>query len=278
MEKVLKQKEKVESNLQRGGGTTAKFWKPADGKNEIRIMPPWSADKPYAGQFWREVAQHWNISEEQRSPVLCPKNTPDLDGDCPICEYVEELRAHKDNVSAQEIAKNLRAKFAYFINVVDLSDPHYTASDVSAFKKSRPDADVPFEVGSPKVQVYACPQTIIDQIFSVITSNQVDITDRNRGNDIFIDKKPHKDRRKTQYTVSARLKSTESPITEDVELPALDKVGFSADYEFMTNLLEEGIKSEGLLEDFDSPMLPAAEEQEQPASGLEEEMKAALNQ
>lgn len=239
MSKVLGQKKALEETLSRGGSTGAKFWKPQSGANRVRIMPGWQDEGFFAGQFWREVYQHWNLSEDQKGPILCPKRTPGLDGDCPVCEFVDELRADKGDLAKKELAKEIRAKVAYFINLVDLNDPEYTAQDMAEWKKSRPEGEVPFEVGQPKVQVYACPTTIFDQILGIITVNGVDITSAEEGYNVVITKYPNKDRFKTRYEVQPELKTSEFLLPSDFELPQLENIGFVMKFDDMRNLLAE---------------------------------------
>ena len=41
------------------------YWKPKQGKNKIRVLPPWTDDEnsPNANQFWREVYVHFGVGE-----------------------------------------------------------------------------------------------------------------------------------------------------------------------------------------------------------------------
>lgn len=242
VERAREAKKRTEKRLSRGGGSGgAKFWRPEAGENKVRIMPPWSDDEMFAEQFWREVAQHWNVNESQRGPILCPKQTPGLDGDCPICEFVEELKQDKTNVEGQKLAKEIRAKTAYLLNVVVLKDPVYTAQDVAEYKQSNPDRDCPFEPGQPKVQIYACPVSIFDDILGLIASSGKDITDLESGREVTIKKIPNKDKFKTRYQVYPAFESSAYDDAESLKLPALDQVGFQMEYDKMLDLLHEGV-------------------------------------
>lgn len=238
--KLKKAQAEVQARMSRGGGPSMKFWKPQEGVNRIRILPPWTEEGDFAGAFWREVWQHWNVSEES-GPLLCPQKTLGAaDSDCPICAFVDQLRAQKSNVEAQELAKDLRAKVAYLMSVVDLSDAVYTAKDVADWKKERPDAEMPFEVGDPKVQVYAATSTIYEQIASIVLTNELDITDRYEGHNIILTKIGNKDKMKTRYTVQPDLKKTKAPLPASFELPDLSKIGRFQSFDDMTKLLSEG--------------------------------------
>jgi hypothetical protein len=202
-------------------------------------MPGWTDEEPFKNQFWREVAQHWGVSEDQKGPVLCPEVTPPGKVPCPVCEFVNELKQDKNNARAQELAKELRAKKAYLMNVIDLEDPSYNAKDVAEYTKARPDQDVPFQAGDPKIQVYACPKTIFDQILNCILKNDQDITDLEHGNDLTIERAGKG--LTTRYTVSPKLKSTQADIPKDTALPQLDRVGFNMGYDDMVKLLSAGV-------------------------------------
>jgi hypothetical protein len=244
MSKILKTKAALTERMSKASGsnfTKVLFWKPNKGKNTIRIMPPsWAPDSPFAGQFWREVHQHWNVAENQNGPVICPAKTPhSAGGDCPICKFVEELKADKTNVQAQEMVKDIRAKVAYLVNIVDLNDPVYTAKDVAEATKENPDAEVPFNVGDPKIQVYAATTSVFSLILGIIQDNELDITNLKTGNDLFLTKNGEK--LTTKYEVSLKVKSSVSDVPEDANFPDLGAVGINLDSEKLMDLLSTGV-------------------------------------
>lgn len=249
-EKLKKAAGELQARMARGGGPSLKFWKPAAGKNTIRILPPWTNEGELGGQFFREVHQHWNVSEGA-GPVLCPHKTPHASDDksCPICEFVDALKQRKGDVEAQELVKKMRAKLAYLMSVVDMSDQAYTAKDIAEWKKERPDSDCPFEVGDPKVQCYAATSTIAEQVMNIVVANEMDITDAASGYNVVLTKIPNKDPLKTRYTVTPELKPTKAPIPADFKLPDLSKIGKVHSYADMVKLLGEGPASDfsGLL-------------------------------
>tara|TARA_R100001244_G_scaffold36778_2_gene33638 strand:- start:14505 stop:15353 length:849 start_codon:yes stop_codon:yes gene_type:complete len=241
MTKVLNQKKELEERMSRGGGLGARFWRPQNGSNKIRLMPGWTSDGMFQGQFWREVAQHWGVSEDMKGPLLCPKNTPGVEGDCPVCAFVTTLREDRTDVSKQELARDIRAKTTYLLGVVDLGDAAYTASDVAEYKQSRPDSEPPFAAGDPKVQIYACPPSIFDQVLGIISQNKNDITCLETGRNVFLKKFPHKDKFKTRYEVTPDLSASVFALPEAFVLPALDKVGAVLDYAKITTILSNGV-------------------------------------
>lgn len=235
--KVNQKAQELSDRLNRsGGGPGAKFLKLSDGQNVLRILPGWAKEGPFQGQFWREVAQHWRVSEDQKGPVLCPKKTPHLEGDCPICDFVEQLKAAKGDARAQELAKEMRAKVTYLLSAVDINDPMYTASDVAEYKKARPDSDVPFDVGDTKVQVYAAPSTVFNQILNAIQVNQVDVTDPENGHNIIITKTGKGFKTRYQTTVAINP----GPAPEGAEPLDLSSIGFEMDWNEMMGLIAEG--------------------------------------
>lgn len=242
MEKILKQKQALDSrinNAKGGNFPTFLWWKASAGENKLRLMPGWADEGEFAGQFWREIAQHWNLSEENKEPVTCVRNTPGMSGDCPACEIVDQLRTMKNDVEAQELLKQIRAKTAYLLNVIDLKNPVYTAQDVAEFKTKKPDADPPFDVGDAKVQVYAAPATVFNAILGIIQTNSIDITDLESGHDITITKKGAG--LTTKYEVNILIKSSKCKHIEDTsKLPDLSKAGKTIPAEKMVELLSSG--------------------------------------
>lgn len=235
--KLNNQITKLESNKFKGERPSAKFFKVSDGDNRVRVLTGWTEEGMFAGQFWREVAQHWNVSPDAKGPVLCTKRTPGLDGDCPICDFLEQLKNDNlDDIAAQELVKDLRAKTAYLLNIVDTVDPTYTVKDVSEFKKAKPDADLPFEVGDIKVQVYPATVSVFNQILSTIRSNEADITDPESGHDIVITKSGKG--MNTRYTTNVVIKKSSAPAGADPH--NLEGVGYVMEKEAMLELLASG--------------------------------------
>ena len=275
---VEQQKKLTEEQLARGGGrSSARFWRPESGENHIRIMPSW--DTGLGPQFWREVSQHWNVTEDQRGPVLCPKLTPGLEGDCPICELVATLKQDKSNLEAQRFAKEIKGKKAYLLNVISKKDPEYTAQDVAEFKQAKPDVECTFEVGDPKIQIYACPITIFDSLLGIINTSKQDITDLHTGRDVLIKKIPNKDRIKTRYEVYPSLVEEDTKLANPA-IPDLSQVGFALEYDKKVELLGKGKAAElGVGYGSAPPALPEETPSVAtlPTSDVEAQMKDALN-
>ena len=215
------------------------FWKPKLGQNKVRVLPPWTKEGVHAGTFWREVAQHWNVSEDMKGPILCPNKTPDVKDACPICEFIAELRADKKNVAKQELAKEIRAKTAWFLNIVDLNDPVYSVSDVAEAKTARPDSEPGFAAGDLKVQVFAAGPTVFNNIVTIISENRLDITLPENGHNLTITKSGKG--LNTEYNVTVMI--TPSPLegwTPATKVNDLSAVGFLMEYGKIFELLSDG--------------------------------------
>lgn len=244
LSKVLVASDAADQKVAGHGRKSSVKWFKFEGSSiNVRIMPPWTDKEPFNGQFWRIVGQHWKVSDEQRGPILCPKTTPGLDGHCPICDFVDELRKDKDNPVAQELVKDIKSKQAYMFTVVDCKDKSYTANDVADFKKAHPDEDLPFEVGDAKLQVYAAPFTVYNALISTF-KNGGDFVDLENGHDVTISRQGSG--LKTKYTVTPNFKPSKSNVPEEHPLVALESVGVVHTAEKLKELLSSGIGGEYL--------------------------------
>ena len=143
------------------------FWKPSEGKNVIRLMPPWAEEGDSAELFYREVYIHWNVppGAEDQTFMLCPKKM-DL-GRCYVCDQVDELYGSRDPADI-ELAKEIRSRQRFFSNVIDLND-----------------------VGGkdPKVQVWSYGPMIFDDLIGYFCDSEYgDITDPDEGFNITIER------------------------------------------------------------------------------------------
>jgi hypothetical protein len=79
LKKIQSRLDSVKSNNKAGGS----FWRPKDGQQVIRIVP--TADGDPFKDYWF----HYNLGDEQRSGVLCPKKNHGEE--CPICDFKDQL-------------------------------------------------------------------------------------------------------------------------------------------------------------------------------------------
>jgi hypothetical protein len=87
-------------------GQQAKFWKPQNGTQTIRILPTEDGD-PFKSYFF-----HYGINNES---ILCPKHN--FGEECAICDFVAKLYNDKDEES-REMAKRLVKKQRFFSPVL----------------------------------------------------------------------------------------------------------------------------------------------------------------
>lgn len=184
------------------GFQSVTYWKPGQGKNKIRVMPPWTDDEtnPNANQFWREVFVHFSVGDNE-SVFACPaKTTAGPGGACVLCEEVQRLRATRDPADAS-VAKDMNGKQRLYSNIVDLADPVYTAKDIKEWTENEfnEGKDCPFDVGDTKIQVFGYGPMIFKQLLDILTEN-IDFTDLESGYDISITRSG-KDRN-TEYQVT----------------------------------------------------------------------------
>jgi hypothetical protein len=254
-------------------GPSLKWYKMASDKATLRIMPPWTNEGPFEGQFWRVIHQHWNVTEEMKAPIICPKTTPYLGGDCVICDYVAKLRETNDP-AALELAKDIRDKQAYLFTVVDVLDPEYTVKDVSEFKKKYPDKkEIPFSAGEPKLQVYAAPFGVFNSIINLYQTG-FDLVDLDAGHNIVLTKTAKGGKKmNVQYNVMPIPKPSKSNVPSDHPLIDLTKAGVVLTEEKMLAYLETGVGAEGMLD-----CLPTSNTKSLPAGNTSKSPKVDDNE
>jgi len=88
------------------------LWKPTRGEeSQVRIVPYMHGPDPF-----NELYFHYELGEVR--VALCPKATGSLDGECPICEFVEsDLKGDKTE-KGQNLLRQLRPKFRAYIPVL----------------------------------------------------------------------------------------------------------------------------------------------------------------
>ncbi len=241
----------VEAALARTSGSGAKFWNPANGKNRIRILPPWTDEGPHKGDAWREVHQHWRVNDDHKGPILCPAKTPGMGGECPICAYVDVLKSQTSDPVAMQMASDIRAKRSYLMQLIDYANPAYTAGDVADYTKANPGKDVPFESGEPKIQVYSAPISVMDGVMNAIVENELDITHLTKGKDLVLDKQYNKSNPMlTKYAVTLLVKEQVAPITAaefEQKKVKIDQVGRVYDTAKLRELLATGVGADAEL-------------------------------
>jgi len=108
----LEDMQKEAAALPSGGST---YFKPHEGKNVVRFVPPPKGKKP-----WFTYHKHYFAIGNERKNILCTKyqfNQP-----CPICQKAMKLRASGNKLDMRK-ARALEPQSQVYINVVDMKNP-----------------------------------------------------------------------------------------------------------------------------------------------------------
>ena len=101
--------EKMQKKLEQIGSGT--FFKPKEGKNIIRILPPWSK----AGLWYKEATLHYGLAVDGKDrAVPCLKM---FDKDCPVCAKREEFM--EGSGEDKKLADKLRPRTKFYANILD---------------------------------------------------------------------------------------------------------------------------------------------------------------
>ena len=95
---------------ERTGGTG--FWKPADGENRIRLLPPWDENMD---QFWFRTGTHFNVGPDEKW-VPCPEESAVSDS-CFLCRLAKRLS--KGDEDERDEAEAIDCRPAFLVNIVD---------------------------------------------------------------------------------------------------------------------------------------------------------------
>jgi hypothetical protein len=106
-ERLNKDLRRIQSS-QNFGLTTFKLPK---GETILRILP--AAPGENEEDFYLYVGQHFNVDPSKR-PLVCRKVTDGFEGECPICDFAEELAQE----GREEEAKAIAVQAKYFIRAI----------------------------------------------------------------------------------------------------------------------------------------------------------------
>jgi hypothetical protein len=152
-----KRKEAQEENARR----SAKFFRFSEGRNVIRILPPWEG----SDDFSRVFGQHWGLGPEGKTVVYCPKQCFGLP--CPICDELDYMRKTAKDDTTKEWVRRVSATPRFYVNIIDLKDP------------------------AKGPQVCEIPKTVMEEIWNIMVDDELgvgDITQAKGGYDLFVDK------------------------------------------------------------------------------------------
>jgi len=150
---LKKMRQKLADLHNKGGNSGgAKFWKPSEGENVIRILP--SPD----GDPFKHFHFHYNVGE--KAGFLCPKKN--FGDDCPVCDFVSKLYNDGDDESRQ-LARKLVAKSRFFSPVLVRGEE------------------------AEGVKVWGYSKTVYENLLQlVLNPDYGDITDAHNGTDLVL--------------------------------------------------------------------------------------------
>lgn len=101
---------KLQKKLEQIG--SGAYFKPKEGKNTIRILPPWSD----SGLWYKEAALHYGMTDEtgKERAYPCLKMFGE---DCPVCNKRDEFM--EGDGEDKKIADKIRARVKFYANVLD---------------------------------------------------------------------------------------------------------------------------------------------------------------
>lgn len=107
----LADQEKIQKKLEELDSGT--FFKPREGKNTIRILPPWSKE----GIWYKEATTHYGLVNEagQDRAYPCLRMYGEA---CPICEKMNEL-IKTGGKEDKKLADRIRPRTKYYANILD---------------------------------------------------------------------------------------------------------------------------------------------------------------
>lgn len=205
MDLIRRRKEELDSR-----GEDYNYWRPKEGKNNIRIMP----QKEGKELFWSEGYVHFSVGPK-KNMVTCLET---FGKPCPICEEVEKLKnsGYKED---KQLAKDMKQTQRIYMNIID--------------RDSEDDEE--------QIQVMTCGTMILSDILDMICDpDWGNITDYTTGRDIVITRTGKG--MQTKYSVLGKPKQTiasETLSEEEIQkkLVDLDSIFIEKSYDELKDLL-----------------------------------------
>ena len=160
---------------------SANYFSFKDGRNVIRILPPWEGSE----DFSRVFGKHWGTTEDgSRFCVYCPRDT--FGKHCPVCENIaHEWKSPGLTEERKQFLKDISSGPRYLANVIDLND------------KGR------------GIQVAEFPKTVMEEVWKKMVDEDLgvgDVSDPESGYDLIVDRTGKGIG--TKYTVEPKKKSS----------------------------------------------------------------------
>lgn len=218
----------------------ANYFSFKDGRNVIRILPPWEGSEDFSKSF----GKHWGTDENgSRFCVYCPRDT--FGKHCPICENLShEWKKPGLTEERKEFLKDISSSLRYMANVVDLNDM------------------------GRGVQIAEFPKTVMEAIWKKMVDEEIgigDVSDPDKGYDLIIDRVGKG--LNTKYTVEPKKKPNKIVYPnwkeETKNLDAFVKEesdetlkGFLKGKKILPETAGSPIKIEGTVKSIPTPTLP----------------------
>lgn len=203
----------IEDKPFRGNRTPAVWVTFKDSETEeVRILPAWTTEGPYAYLPYIKIYQHWDVGPNQKR-VICPHMMSDKKDPCYVCEQIAALYKTGDKTDEAR-AKKMRAGQSFIYQVIDANDPFWVEKDQEV-------RDKPEILGRPKIKFMRLPYRAHSQLLGFyndpdyhdlshyLKGHYLRITRTGRGFD-------------TEYDIKARPQKT--PIFGEAEDPDVESI------------------------------------------------------
>jgi hypothetical protein len=168
-------RKKRQEALDEANKKNANFYSWIEGRNILRILPPWEGSE----DITRIFGKHWGLGSEGKINVFCPKQC--FGEPCPICEQLSILWKRNPSEEQKEWLRRVGAAPRYYANVVDMNNP------------------------DEGPQIAELPKTVMEEIWNIMLDDEVglgDISNPDKGYDLIIDKTGKG--LSTRYTIRAK--------------------------------------------------------------------------
>jgi hypothetical protein len=198
LDKVRQRMEEAKAEAER---RKAKFWKLKEGRNVVRILPPWEG----ADEFYKPYGQHFKIGLEGKTIVYCPNDTLGLP--CPVCDGIKAMWKGADAAGDEELKKRLKdisSTPRFMVNLIDRKEP----------EKGIQQGDI--------------PKSVMESIWNKMVDPDAgvgDITDPKAGYDVIIVRRGEGINTKYDVSIATKPSVVDPGVLEGiVDLDALIKV------------------------------------------------------
>ncbi len=156
---------------------SGKYWQPKEGKNQVRILPPYSEE----GVWFFKLTLHYGFKDEDRNRAY-PCLREWKNERCPACDAISAL---KKVDGGQKVAEKMRPRSKFYVNLIDR------------------------RIGEDKVFIYGLSAKMLNVVLSYDDDEDYgNVVDPKKGFDFIIDKSGSG--LQTRYDVRIKPKPTPS--------------------------------------------------------------------